>query len=421
LLQRIEEIAISSFTELNQVAQNIVDVSAKSGEFKDVSLYLYEKEKNLLRLFACSRLGVAKDVEGILGRSVCPESIKLGDGPNLISEAYATKKMQVAKDLKSLLGDYISDEELNKLRDKELVKCVFVYPLVVRSGTIGVLLIGVDEREENLSGFHKELLDRLVNLIGIAMDNALLYQDIKVANKKLTELDRAKDEFFSIASHELRTPLTAIQGNTSMIMDYYGEEIGNLNMREMLSDIHESTRRLIKLVNEFLDMSRLEQGKIKFDFNNVDIVKLIRDLIKEHQSLAESKHLELTYEGPDNLEVYCDSDRTLQVAINLVGNSMKHTENGGITVKLERDGRFAKISVIDTGPGISKENQAYLFQKFRQTNSNIYTREVSQGTGLGLYISRLMIEGMSGSVWLENSEVGKGSTFVFKVPLAKRV
>jgi signal transduction histidine kinase/sensor domain CHASE-containing protein len=233
-------------------------------------------------------------------------------------------------------------------------------------------------------------------------------------------LERSKDEFFSIASHELRTPLTAIRGNTSMILDYYADQLKDPQMKEMVDDVHESSIRLIEIVNDFLNTSRLELGKMEFKKEVTDLSVLIPKVIKEYQVTGSRQKLYINFEPGENIpSVIADTDRFRQVLINLVGNGMKFTEQGGITISLKLDGDFLKVLVSDTGMGISKNSQNLLFRKFQQAENNIFTRDTTKGTGLGLYVSKMIVEGMGGRIRLEGSEIGKGTTFSFTLPVAK--
>jgi signal transduction histidine kinase len=184
-------------------------------------------------------------------------------------------------------------------------------------------------------------------------------------------LQRSRDEFFSIASHELRTPLTAIRGNTSMIQDYFPKALADPDLKSMIDDIHESSVRLITLVNDFLDTSRLELGKIKFDIKPVNVPEL------------------------------------------------KFTEAGSVTIAVRQNGTQCEMRVTDTGKGIPLDSQSLLFRKFQQASNNILTRDSTRSSGLGLYISKLIINGMNGAIELESSVENQGSTFLVSLPVAE--
>lgn len=235
-------------------------------------------------------------------------------------------------------------------------------------------------------------------------------------------LARSRDEFFSIASHELRTPLTAIKGNASMILEYYKEKLKPPDFKEMVDDIHESSIRLIKIVNDFLNVSRLEQNRLEFKLTQVNLLNLLKDVVNEYKlSLDDKLYLNIDEPKTKIPDVLADPDRLREVIINLIGNSIKFTKVGGVTISLEANDKFINVYVKDTGAGIPVQNQSLLFHKFQQAGSSILTRDTAHGTGLGLYISKLMIEGMGGMIKLENSTENVGSTFMFSVPLANKI
>jgi len=246
----------------------------------------------------------------------------------------------------------------------------------------------------------------------------LLMQDI--TEEKI--LARSRDEFFSIASHELRTPLTAIKGNASMMIDYYKELLDqDDSFREMVFDIHTSSARLIEIVNDFLDVSRIEQGKMSYNFEVVALDKIIEFVMYEMRAILREKNIGLTTDTNSLGElpqIWADKDRTTQIVYNLVGNAVKFTEQGGVTIATAVEGDNVVIRVTDTGRGISLDNQKLLFHKFQQAGDSLLTRDTTRGTGLGLYISKLLATSMHGDLELERSEEGKGSTFKLTLPLA---
>jgi signal transduction histidine kinase len=236
-----------------------------------------------------------------------------------------------------------------------------------------------------------------------------------------TVQERSKDEFFSIASHELRTPLTSIKGNASLILDFYKEPLKDPQLKEMVDDIHTSSVRLIEIVNDFLDVSRLEQGKMSFKYAPISVEKIIESVAYEMKAVLDEKKLYLKVDKltTNSLpEVWADEDRLKQIIYNLVGNASKFTEEGGITINSSINGKFVRVAVSDTGRGMTPESQLLLFHKFQQASSSLLTRDTTKGTGLGLYISKMMTENMGGTISLDSSEVNKGTTFSFTLPIA---
>lgn len=249
------------------------------------------------------------------------------------------------------------------------------------------------------------------------MGTVILIEDVTEAKR----LERTRDEFFSIASHELRTPLTAIRGNASMIREYLAPEIKDPRLLIMINDIHDASVRLIRIVNDFLQVSRLEQGKMEYLTQTFDLAPLIDGLLQELQPLAKEKDIALRWDRRDsNLpQVVADPDRTKEVLINLIGNAIKYTKTGAVTVTLQQENEYLKTLVSDTGQGIAPEYQSLIFHKFQQASEHILTRDSSRSTGLGLYISKLLIEGMGGTIQMVRSDVNQGSTFSFTLPTAR--
>ncbi|MCX6788247.1 MAG: ATP-binding protein [Candidatus Kaiserbacteria bacterium] len=246
---------------------------------------------------------------------------------------------------------------------------------------------------------------------------AMLVEDVTEAKI----MERSRDEFFAVASHELRTPLTAIRGNVDMILDTYRDKLVDADMKEMLVDIEMSSVRLISIVNDFLEVSRLEQGKIEIKKENFNVSELIEKVAYDLKSTIEQKGLSIVYAAPPSPLplVFADKNKTEQILLNLVGNAIKFTKDGGITVTTSADGVFVAVRVIDTGSGISEHNQTLLFRKFQSAGEQMLARDVTQSTGLGLYISKLIISNMGGTIGIEKSELGKGSTFAFTLPISK--
>jgi|GEM_PF-4543360 len=240
---------------------------------------------------------------------------------------------------------------------------------------------------------------------------------IMVADSSTMQTNLASNEdAFAIASHELRTPLSAIRGYLALIKQFYFDKLPDEQLKQMLTDIDISSSRLLAIINDFLDTTKLEQGKMEVKKEPCEMIAIVQSAIKETQSLALQKKLYLKLDSPTaTVQVLGDKDRLKQILINLISNAMRFTIQGGITIKVEPAfGEFVKVLVSDTGKGISSEGQKVLFHKFQQVAGESYAKQ--SGTGLGLYISKLLIEKMGGTIQLEHSEINKGSTFSFTVP-----
>jgi len=244
------------------------------------------------------------------------------------------------------------------------------------------------------------------------------------ANQELRKIDAMKSEFVSVASHELRTPLAAIKNAVQLILKGKTGEI-NENQVKFLSMAERNIDRLTNILNDLLNLSRIESGKIELKFENLalkEIIELTASSLRPH---AEGKSLQIEVEIPEQLpDVYGDQEKIEQILTNLIGNAIKFTTEGGkilITSELQpkdRIGGFADmvaVSVKDTGVGIPSEHLDAIFEKFHQVEGSL-NRSVS-GTGLGLAITKGLIEAHQGKIWVE-SEMGKGSTFTFTLPIS---
>ncbi len=257
--------------------------------------------------------------------------------------------------------------------------------------------------------------DSLIILVGTMIVTLLLllnhfrFFQISILFKKLSEIDMLKDDFISMASHELKGPITVINSYASVLMDNEAVN-GDPEVEGNLLVISESTRRLRSLVDEVLDVTRIEQKRLQFNLAVYDLRELIAEVIEEYRPQAQSKKLTLTYQKSETpLPVLCDSDRMHQVISNLLSNAIKYTPAGGISVghRIEKD--EVKTFVKDTGIGISEKNRRGLFGKFFRANDDRVTG--IYGTGLGLWITKQLVEKMGGSISMESME-NQGSQFV---------
>ena len=259
----------------------------------------------------------------------------------------------------------------------------------------------------------KEQLDNLATKL--ATNNVRL----QAAYKKLQRLDKAKTEFISIASHQLRTPLTAIKGYSSMILEGDYGETGE-RVKHAVKNVYQSSERLVKLVNNLLNISRLEAGRIKLEEELIDFDSLIGEVIEELAIEARGKNLYLKKEreGEKVGKIILDQEKIRQVLLNIIDNAIKYTPKGGITLKYGKEGEKVKIAITDTGQGMTKEEIENLFRRFVRGSAG--QRSWTEGAGLGLYIAKKYVELQGGKIWAESLGKGKGSTFYIELPLKKK-
>ena len=239
---------------------------------------------------------------------------------------------------------------------------------------------------------------------------ALKKEELEKTNAKLMELDRMKSDFVANVVHELRTPLTIIKGNLDNINQGFAGEV-QAKQKEILGDVFKVINRLSRLVNDLLDLSRIESGKMELNKEGLDIVALAMEVMKTFETLADGKKIGLAREFPERaVIVSADKDKLTQVFINLIGNAIKFTDKGSVTVRIIELQGEVQVEIQDTGPGIPQDQADKIFDKFVRV-----VAEKKEGTGLGLPIAKDIIILHKGRIRVE-SESGKGSRFIFIMP-----
>jgi signal transduction histidine kinase len=241
--------------------------------------------------------------------------------------------------------------------------------------------------------------------------------ELRAANERLKELDRLKDDFVSTVTHELRTPLTSIRAFSEILHD--NPDLPAEERQKFLNIIIQESERLTRLINQVLDLAKLESGRAEWRVAGIDLRTVIEDSINATSQLFRAKNVRLETRLPELVPpVEADRDRLVQVLINLLSNAVKFVApgSGRVHVELFHDRNALRVHVADNGPGISVENQQVIFEKFRQAGDTMTGKP--DGTGLGLPISRQIIEHFGGRLWVE-SEPGAGATFGFELPTSE--
>jgi signal transduction histidine kinase len=291
------------------------------------------------------------------------------------------------------------------------------FPLAVGDQLLGVLAI-----------YHRRPLDRnTVELLTLfaqhaatAIQEAHLFHLATEQTARLTtlnaELQRAnqhKSEFLANMSHELRTPLNSILGFSQLLLEGDGGVLTR-DQRQDVDIIVQNGQHLLALINDLLDISKLEAGKAQLHRGEVDVEALVSECVENVSSLAKTKNLDLAFTVAENVgRVFADGAKLKQVLLNLLGNAIKFTESGNVRVSAERQGADLRIAVRDTGIGVPAEDSERIFESFQQGKSGISGKY--QGTGLGLAICKRLVEMHGGKIWLKSTP-GQGSTFTFTIP-----
>ncbi len=302
-----------------------------------------------------------------------------------------------------------------------------VLEVLVRAGFRGLLavpLLGADRivgalvvRRKTPGEFPQSTIDLLETFADqsvLAIQNARLFREIEEKSRELEVASKHKSQFLANMSHELRTPLNAILGYTELILDsLYGEPSDK--MRTVLERLQVNGRHLLGLINDVLDLSKIEAGQLVLSLDDYSLSDVVHGVVSAVEPLAAEKRLAFKAEVAPGLPIGRGDERRLsQVLLNLVGNAIKFTDKGEVAIRAFATNGAFTVAVCDTGPGIAAADQAKIFEEFQQADNSI-TRKKG-GTGLGLSIAKRIIEMHGGRIWVE-SEPGKGSTFYFTLPV----
>jgi signal transduction histidine kinase/DNA-binding response OmpR family regulator len=294
---------------------------------------------------------------------------------------------------------------------------------------IGVISVQSTDQEGRFTDADQRLLSTIASAVGVAIHNARLFEEARAARQAAEEADAAKSSFLSTVSHELRTPLTSVLGFAKIIRRRLEERLFTLipdddrkvaqtkqQVLDNLGVVVSEGERLTKLIDDVLDLAKIEAGKFTWNMVSVSMAEVIERATSATSSLFDAKKLTLVRKvEPDLPTINGDQDRLIQVVINLISNAVKFTDAGSIQCVLRREGDDLVVSVTDSGIGIAPADQPKVFEKFKQVGDTLTDKP--KGTGLGLPICREIVEYHGGRIWVD-SELGKGSTFSFTLPIA---
>lgn len=416
LLSGIEEIILSTVTDTRQISQQVARLIVHETGFRAIGIYLLKDNKlqKLALELSINTSDPERDLIGIMDKAVPT----LDQKDNIMIRAMHDRTKQQTKYLYDILLPAVELGKASEIQEALQIKTAIAFPMQARGELLGSLLILLSEDEETVSTIKKDIMSRLVDVIGIALDNALLYQEIQDANIKLKQLDKLKDEFVTVASHELRTPLTILRSYIWMTLD---KKAGPLSekQRTYLDRAYSSTVRMVHLVNDMLNISRIESGRLRLNIQKTDLLSVINDTVEEVKGRADELGISITVESRALPPVLADEEKIKEVLINFIGNSLKFTPRGGaIRIRCEVSDDAVTTRVVDNGSGIPKEDQQRLFQKFGFAESSYKINKVDMdGTGLGLYICKSIIDLHMGTISAYSEGNGKGATFSFSLKI----
>ena len=390
--------AVSSTLDLGAVLDAIVSKAVQLSQTEAGAIYVFDEGENRFELR--STYGMSEEL--ITG--IKDQPIGVGDA---IGEAAAQRTPLQIADLRKGLSSPVTDLVLGAG-----YRALLIVPLLSPDAVIGALVV----RRKQLGEFPKstvELLQTFAAQSVLAIQNARLFSEIQDKSRQLAEASQHKSQFLANMSHELRTPLNAILGYAELILDnVYGDT--SEKMREVLDRIQRNGKHLLGLINDVLDLSKIEAGQLTLSLADYSLKEVVQSVYSAVEALAKEKQIALKVEVPPQLPAAHGDERKLtQVLLNLVGNAIKFTDTGEVAIKASAANGSFTVAVRDTGPGIAEAEQAKIFEEFQQANSSITKKK--GGTGLGLAIAKRIVELHGGRIWVESSP-GHGSTFSFTVP-----
>lgn len=413
--KRIYQLVLEDL-DYNTVVHSVADIISTELAFATGVLAIFDESRSTIKRVTAS---YAKE-EAII-------EVGVSDPDNLMSKAVRERRVFFTNNVYDVLRPVLSAEDARKIQNLMSIKTTTVFPIFMQDKPLGVFIINTHHDKGGLSEYELEVIDSFVNLIGLALQDAKIYTFLKdtsklleQANIKLMQVDELKDDFIAVASHELRTPMTAIKSYAWMAMNRSDVPLSE-KLKRYLKVILTSSDRLINLVNDMLNISRIESGKVEIVPEVFDIKKLVLEVCTEISVKAAEKGIRIKLSNDIPPKVFADPAKVQQVLFNLLGNSLKFTGMDGlIEVSFFSDGRVVEVSVKDNGAGIAREDIPRLFKKFERLDHSYVAAATSGGTGLGLYISKSLIELMQGAIWVHSEGVGKGSIFTFSLPAATK-
>lgn len=402
--------------DYNTVVRSVADIISTELVFATGVLAIFDESKATIKRVAAS---YAKE-EVII-------EVPVSNPDNLMSKAVRERRVFFTNNVYDVLRPVLSAEDARKIQNLMSIKTITVFPIFMQDKPLGVFITNTHHDKKGLSEYELEVIDSFVNLIGLALQDAKIYTFLKdtsklleQANIKLMQVDELKDDFVAVASHELRTPMTAIKSYAWMALNRSDVSLSE-KLKRYLKVIIVSSDRLINLINDMLNISRIESGKLEIVPEVFDIKKLVLETCTEVSAKALEKGIRLRVSPDVPPKVFADPAKVSQVLLNLLGNSLKFTGMDGlIEVSFFSDGRLVDVLIKDNGVGIAYEDIPRLFQKFERLDHSYVVTGTSGGTGLGLYISQSLVELMHGRIWAHSEGVGKGSVFTFSLPIATK-
>lgn len=421
LLRRLDEVSMTSVGMEDMASKVTIAIGQELG-YELAAIAVFKDSDNEDQMRWLSVTSPVAEINKILQKKTLDNFVESLRNIDVAKEALREHQAHVIDGFSSVYPETFVEQVANTASGKNL-KSSLIYPLSLEKQALGVLILTASRDLNNLSQYEREAISGIIGLVSLAIYKSKIYEDLQKttedlteANDRLAQLDKAKSEFLSIASHQLYTPLTAIKGYLSMIEEGdYGKVA--VKQQPIMDILYQSSERLIELIKNLLDVSRIESGRLDLSLQSVDLEKMATELVTELSPNALKKNLKVTFikEKEALPHVVADSQRIRQVVLNVVDNAIKYTNSGEVNVRLVQDGDSLVFSVQDTGKGVTAEDIGRLFVKFTRVGGA--EKYHTDGSGLGLYVARKIVREHHGDIWVESPGLGKGSTFSVRLPI----
>jgi signal transduction histidine kinase len=413
LLGRLYEISILTLGSKDLASRISQTVQSNFG-FDLVGVLLYNRESDALTPLALASSDRLRKIKSASVPVFTKSPVPLSK-TSLFNSVVKTKTNGVSRKIDEVWGPLVSDKVLSSIKTQANIKSTLAYPLIIQNDVIGVLVLSLNRLYDNLAEFEKESIKNFINVIAVALDKAILYEQLKINNEQLKIMDLARAEFISIASHQLRTPPATIKWYLAAVL---AGDYGRFNpkIRTALEKSQLTNNTLISLIDDMLNASRIERGKMEFLFEYTDVEKLTEETVMELTPQAIMHKLKLEYKKPKIKlpQILADKEKLQQVVNNLIDNAIKYTKTGTVSVELSKTASDLVIKVKDTGKGLAPGEHDAIFQKYGRGKDS---QKHASGLGLGLYVAKVVVEHHKGKIRAESPGLNKGTTFIVTLPL----
>jgi signal transduction histidine kinase len=414
LLRKLYQVSLQAL-EPAVISQKISEIIRLDLNMELVGIFLYDSEKDSMKPnnFSVSDRFKKSQTEN----KIFLDSLIIEKATNnaLFKSVIVEKQMVKTGDIVELWKGVADSNLVTKISKDSHIKTLVVDPLLIDDKIIGSIALGLNRDYEILSDFEKDAIKSFIDVVAVALDKALLYEQLKVANEQLQALDKARAEFISIASHQLRTPPATIKWYLGAVL---AGDFGQLSdeLRSALERTNVTNEAQISTIDDLLNASRIERGKLEFFFEKANIEPIVSALVNQLEPLAQMKKQHIVYHKPKNPIPDCvmDHEKVRQVINNMIDNAIKYSKQGDIEVMVEADEKNIYVKVVDHGKGINPEDAPKLFEKYARGGDSATH---ATGLGLGMYVAKVIIEQNQGKIWAESKGLGQGATFAFSLPI----